>query len=197
MQIDLKTIETFYINMDRDPDKNMSMVKLGQKINFNNYSRVQGVDIKGHPMAGCATSHYNIFKNMNGPTTILEDDCVIIGKKTVIDIPDDADALYLGLSIWGYLNSVSEQRNFSYVRHKEYKDIYKVDGMLATHAILYISKEYIEMSTRVAKWHAENDRHIDQGLALIQKYFNVYAMGNPLFYQNSNTRATKITLGGM
>jgi hypothetical protein len=66
--------------------------------------------------------------------------------------------------------------------------------MLATHAILYISPKYIEIATRVAKWSAENDQHIDQGFALIQKYFNIYALAVPIFYQHSNTDATNIKL---
>lgn len=148
-------------------------------------------------MAGCAKSHYNILsEDSNKPIVILEDDCVISRKETVINVPDDADAVYLGLSNWGYLDSISKPTNFNYVKHKEFKDVYKVDGMLATHAILYITPEYKEMATKVAKWSADNDRHIDQGFALVQKYFNVYALGNPLFYQHSNTKATNIKLKG-
>lgn len=194
MQIDLKNIPTFYINMSKDADKNIDMIQLGKELELQNYSRSEGVYIPNHPKAGCATSHYNIFKDMNKPTVILEDDCVVLSKKTIIDIPDDADAVYLGLSNWGYLNSISELKNFSFKKHKEYKNIYKVDGMLATHAILYISQDYIDMSTRIAKWHADNDRHIDQGLSLNQKYFNVYALGTPMFYQHSNRAATNIRL---
>jgi GR25 family glycosyltransferase involved in LPS biosynthesis len=196
MQIDIKSLPVNYINMNRHTEKNLDMIQLGRDLKFNNYLRTEGVDMPGHPKAGCATSHYNIFKTMSQPSVILEDDCVILNKKTIIEVPDDADAVYLGLSNWGYLNSTSELGNFLYKRHKEYDNIYKVDGMLATHAILYISPEYIDMSTRVAKWHAENDRHIDQGLALIQKYFNVYALGTPMFYQHSNRVATNIRLRG-
>ena len=196
MQIDLKNIPVFYINMDRHKDRNADMIQLGKELKLNNYSRVQGADMPKQPMAGCATSHLNIFKDMKTPTVILEDDCVISNKKTIIDIPDDTDAIYLGLSNWGFLNSSSEPKNFTHKLHKEYNDIYKIDGMLATHAILYISPEYIEMAKKVAEWHANNNKHIDQGLALIQKYFNVYALGNPLFYQHSNTKATNIKLKG-
>ncbi len=195
MQIDIKDIPIFYINMDRHVDRNKDMMQLGKEMQLENYVRTAGADMKGHPMAGCATSHYNILsKDINGPVVILEDDCVISRKHTVIDVPDDADAVYLGLSNWGYLDSVSKSGNFNYMRHKQFKDIYRIDGMLATHAILYISKEYKEIATRVAKWSADNDRHIDQGFALVQKYFNVYALENPLFYQHSNTKATNIKL---
>jgi len=195
MQIDIKNLDVFYINMDRHPDRNKDMVQLGKELKLNSYTRTAGADMTGHPMAGCATSHYNILsKETNSPIVILEDDCVISRKETVIEVPDDADAVYLGLSNWGYLDSISKLSNFNYKRHKHFKDVFKIDGMLATHAILYISKEYKDMATKVAKWSADNDRHIDQGFALVQRYFNVYALGNPLFYQHSNTKATSIKL---
>lgn len=196
MNINLKTMPTIYINMDKDNAKNKDMVKLGEDLQLASYIRSSGTYLPGHPMAGCATSHFNILKDMNEPTIILEDDCVIASGSTMFEVPDDADAVYLGLSNWGYLNSMSKRNNFEYKRHKEYRNVYKVDGMLATHAILYISKDYIEMSTKIAKWHADNDKHVDQGLALIQKYFNVYALGTPIFYQHSNTEATNIRLKG-
>jgi hypothetical protein len=196
MQIDLKNIPTVYINMDKDKTRNKEMLDLGKNLGIKNYSRSTGVYIEGHPMAGCATSHMNILSKISEPTVILEDDCVVASGITIIDIPDDADAIYLGLSDWGYLNSFSKTKNFNYTMNNTFKNVYKVDGMLATHAILYISSEYINMASKVAKWSAENDQHIDQGLALIQKYFNVYALGKPIFYQHSNTDATNITLKG-
>jgi hypothetical protein len=195
MKIDLKNIPTVYINMDKDKTRNKEMLDLGKNLGIKNYSRSTGVYIEGHPMAGCSTSHMNILSKISEPTIILEDDCVIASGITIIDIPEDADAIYLGLSDWGYLNSVSEPKNFLYKEHKEYKDIYKIDGMLATHAIFYISEEYISISKKVVKWQADNDRYVDQGLALIQKYFNVYALGTPIFYQHTNKEATNINIG--
>lgn len=197
MKIDLRNIQTFYINMDKDQNKNKDMIKLGKDLGLKNYTRSSGKYLPGHPMAGCATSHFNILKNVGEPTVILEDDCIISSGSTKFEVPDDADAVYLGLSNWGYLNSVSKLKNFNYTRHKVFKNVYKVDGMLATHAILYISKDYIDMSKRIAKWSADNDKHVDQGLALIQKYFNVYALSSPVFYQHSNTNATDIRLKGI
>lgn len=196
MQIDIKNIPTIYINMEKDKAKNNDMVKLGEDLSINNYTRSIGTYIPGHPMSGCATSHFNILKDINDPTIILEDDCVIASGSTVFEVPDDADAVYLGLSNWGYLNNVSKLKNFNYRRHNVFQNIYKVDGMLATHAILYISKDYINMSKKIAKWSADNDRHVDQGLASIQKYFNIYALSSPIFYQHSNTDATNIKLKG-
>lgn len=194
MKLDISNIPTVYINMDKHKNRDADMIQLGKDLNIKQYSRSQGVDIEGHPMAGCATAHYNVFKNINKPTIILEDDCVIANKNTIINVPDDADAVYLGISEWGYFNSVSGPKNFFYKEDSNYKDIYRIDGMLSTHAILYISKDYINISKKIAKWHADNDKHVDQGLALIQKYFNVYALGTPIFYQHTSTEVTNIKL---
>lgn len=196
MKIDLRNFPTFYINMEEHTDRKNDMIKLGENVGFKNYSRFDAVSLPKHPRSGCAKSHHTILQNMNEPTIILEDDCVIKNDSYVIEIPDDTDALYLGLSGWGFLNSQSKLNNFEYERHEKYQGIYKINGMLATHAILYISPEYIEMAKRVAKWSGDNDQHIDQGFALIQKYFNVYALKKPIFYQHSNTEATNIMLRG-
>lgn len=194
MQIDLKNVDTFYINMDKDVDRNKDMVQLGKNLGIENYTRVSGTEIVGHPKSGCAQSHLGILESILKPSVILEDDCVVATGNMIIDVPDDADAVYIGLSEWGYLNSISKRNNFNSKEDSVFKRVYKIDGMLATHAILYISPEYIDMAKRIAKWSADNDQHIDQGLSLIQKYFNVYALAAPIFYQHSNTTATNIKL---
>lgn len=196
MEINLVNTKTYYINMDKHVDRNKDMIKLGNDLGMKDYTRVAGTEIIGHPKAGCATSHLEILNSIHEPTIILEDDCVIANNNMLINVPEDADAIYLGLSEWGYLNSVSKRNNFNHKRHDIFKKVHKVDGMLATHAILYLSPEYVEISKKVAKWSAENDQHIDQGFALIQKYFNVYALATPIFYQHSNTHATNIKLRG-
>jgi hypothetical protein len=196
MKIDIRNFPTFYINMDKHKDRNADMIQLGKDVGFKEYSRLSGVAMPRHPRSGCAKSHHQILSKMNSPTIILEDDCVIKNDSYIIEIPDDTDALYLGLSGWGFINSHSKLNNLEYERHEKYQGIYKINGMLATHSILYISPEYIDMATRIAKWSGDNDEHIDQGFALVQKYFNVYALKKPIFYQHSNTEATNIMLRG-
>jgi hypothetical protein len=182
--------------MDKDKDRKSDMTKLGTDVGFKNYSRVKGVSMPKQPMSGCALSHKSILDSINEPTIILEDDCVLRNDSYIIEIPDDTDALYLGLSAWGFINGVSRPNNFNYEKQPEFHGIYRIDGMLATHAILYISKDYIDISRRIAAWSAENNKHIDQGFALIQKYYNVYALKKPIFYQHSNTESTNIMLRG-
>jgi GR25 family glycosyltransferase involved in LPS biosynthesis len=127
MKIDLRDIQTFYINMDKHVDRNKDMIQLGKDLELKNYERLPGTEIVGHPKAGCATSHLEILSSISKPTIILEDDCVIASGSVTIDVPDDADAIYLGLSEWGYLNSISKRKNFNHKRHSVFKSENKID----------------------------------------------------------------------
>jgi hypothetical protein len=193
MIIDLKNVETFYINIKKHKEKNQSMIDLGNSFGFKKYSRAEGIHKPKDPRSGCAASHHKILSEMKDITIILEDDCVIQNNISKIEVPDNADAVYLGLSQWGYQNDLSKPGNFTFSRHGAMKNIYKIDSMLATHAILYISKRYIDACTAVAKYSEENSIHVDQGFARIQRYYNIYALGDPVFYQNSNKAATNIS----
>jgi hypothetical protein len=56
--------------------------------------------------------------------------------------------------------------------------------MLATHAILYLNQDYINMCSRIARHYGYvSQNHIDIGFAENQKYFNIYALDVPLFKQ--------------
>jgi hypothetical protein len=192
MKINLKNVPVIYINMDKDADRNDSMKSLITVFGFTKYLRSAGEYVPGDSLKGCATSHYNILSQIKSKTIILEDDCKIKNNMSVIEVPDDADAVYLGLSTWGYLKDISKPNNYSFEEVVDFPGVYKVNGMLATHAILYINKDYIKACERVAKYSSENSVHVDQGFARIQRYFNVYAISDPIFYQSSNINATKI-----
>lgn len=192
MKIDLRKIETYYINMEKDINRNKSMQGIIKEFGFQNAKRSDAVSKPNDPLSGCANSHYNILSSIKDKTIILEDDCVIKNKKHIIEVPDDADAVYLGLSEWGFNRDTSKKENFTFSKHKDFEDVYKVSGMLATHAILYITEDYINTCKIVSKYSSENSVHVDQGFARIQRYFNVYALANPVFYQSSNADATDI-----
>jgi len=196
MKIDLREIKTFYINLDKDKEKDAKVKKEIEQAGIKDFTRTSGVNKPRNKESGCASSHYNILSTASSPTLILEDDCAIYKNNPIIDVPDNADAVYIGLSRWGFKDGTSKINNYSYSPCSGYKDIFKIDGMLATHAILYLSEEYIDASKRVAKHCADNSIHVDVGFTEIHKYYNVYAMGRPLFYQSTNEKSTTIFLRG-
>lgn len=196
MKIDVREVKTFYINLDKDKDKRIKVEEEIKKFGIKDFTRTSGVDMPGNKESGCAASHYNILSMSSTPTIILEDDCAIYKNNPIIHVPDDADAVYLGLSRWGFKGNISKINNYSYRPSLKYKDIFKIDGMLATHAILYLSEEYVNVSKKVAKHCADNSIHVDIGFTEIHKEYNVYAVGRPLFYQSTNEKSTTIVLRG-
>ena len=96
---------------------------------------------------------------------------------------DDADALYLGISSWGRMNSHSGP----FVQYEVFENgLIRVYNMLGAHAILYLSTEYTSLCSKIAKSAYETAEHQDIGFAEIQKYYNVYAFDEPMFYQTSS-----------
>jgi hypothetical protein len=99
-----------------------------------------------------------------------------------IEVPDDTDLLYIGLSK-GSMNDKNDQLG-CYYKHIN-TDIIRIYNMLATHGIivcsasgaLAIQKSLLEDYYKNMPW--------DISLAYIQSYYNVYALKNPLVYQDS------------
>ena len=75
-----------------------------------------------------------------------------------IEIPDETDALYLGISSWGRMNGHSGpcvQWEYAHQR----TDLVRVWNMLAAHAILYLNPDYVDLCKRIA-YHGLSLIHI-------------------------------------
>ncbi len=133
------------------------------------------------------------------PFILFEDDIVYTGSdKFVYNIPDDADALYIGCSQWARF------LNFSgpYLQYRDVnEDIVQVYNMLAVHAVVFLNPGYREHLSRIAQHGAtKHQYHMDIGYAETQRYYNVYALNTPLFKQsgyNDSVTGTPIRKMGM
>jgi hypothetical protein len=182
MKIDLREIPVFYINLDNAEIKKERTENLLNSLNFKQITRISAIK---HPLGrivGCARSHHKILCENKPPFIILEDDCTLNKEfDGVINIPETADAVYLGFSHWGrYLNH-SGPFVHSY---KISPECVRVFNMLATHSILYLDEEYAKICSRIARHYGyEIQNHLDIGFAEIQKLFNVIALDEPIFRQ--------------
>ena len=130
----------------------------------------------------CVMQKYNdgIFK----PFIIIEDDV----KKyrdipNQIEIPDDSDICYIGLSRWGMANINSHGLENSVCYQDINSEIIKVQNMLSAHGIIVTSLRGV---TSLQKCLIEDyylHRGWDMCLAQIQPYINAYALKQPLVYQ--------------
>ena len=182
MKLNLIDIPVYYINLDDQDEKIKRTETMLKRIGFRFVERFSAIKHDAGRIIGCARSHYEILNRKQVPFIILEDDCTL--NKEVpefIEVPDNADSLYLGISHWGrYLN-----HSGPYVHYSKVNDnIVRVHNMLATHAILYLSQEYANMCKRISyHFGYEVENHLDIGFAEIHKFFNVYSFDEPLFRQ--------------
>jgi hypothetical protein len=182
MKIKLTDIPVYYVNLEGEDVKRENTESMLKNLGFKHVHRFDAIRHEAGRIIGCARSHYEILKNEKPPFIILEDDCTLNTEfVSEIEVPDNADALYLGISHWGrYLN-----HSGPYVHCTKVDDnIVRVHNMLATHAIMYLSDSYTEMCKRVAyHFGYEVESHLDIGFAEIHRFFNVYSFDEPLFRQ--------------
>ena len=182
MKLNLIDVPVFYINLDEQEEKRKATETLLKKLGFRYVQRFSAIKHETGRIIGCARSHYEILRTKKPPFIILEDDCTLNKEFTNnLEIPDNADALYLGISHWGrYLNHSGPYVHTTKVN----ENIVRVHNMLATHAILYLTESYVDICKRVAHHFGyEVENHLDIGFAEIHKFYNVYALNEPLFRQ--------------
>lgn len=190
MKIDIRNVNTKWINVDKDTEKNDQMLELVQKYGFTNASRVSAVTgieahegvVKGEEhYRSCAESHFKILQeaidNKQFPILILEDDVDVLDSAFIpeFELPDDADAIYFGTSHGDNNYEAIDQKN----------GWCKIKRVFATHAIMHISEKYAADVIKTGKkWIYENNKPFDVGLAYeVQGRYNVYAPYVPFFYQ--------------
>ena len=203
MKILLNEIPAYYINTDGDMNRNVRIKELLNSLKFSSFARVPGFysgDGPDHHRIGCAKSQISILKQMLDredftPFILFEDD-IDLRKNfnsldLLVDIPDDADALYLGLSVSGTGSGSHKSGWFCEPavagKYNNLNNIHKVTNMLNAHAILYLSKKYTE-TVYLAQHLALADSEIVAGDCAVAYYvnknFNVFALDEPIFYQN-------------
>lgn len=191
MKIDLREIPVVWINLDSATENAKAMEERLSKHGFKHTYRKSARIIPAPPgtissnlhYVGCAQSHIDILDDYSHqtPLLILEDDAEFSDAFTpIIDVPDDTDGVYLGVSTG----------NVGY-QTKRYTDSYlRIGGILATHAILYCSDTYRKNMSDVAKHCIHNlQQPWDMGAASIQFNFKVYTPNLPFFYQTDNRQS--------
>lgn len=200
LSINIKDIPIYIINLKKDSIKYSCLYENLINHKFTNINRFEGIFNKS-PRIGCASSHLQILSsNIEPPYIILEDDCVIMNDINKIKITNKPDAIYLGISKCGYYDDTGTIINSKFKLNKIFykkidtQNVCQIYNMLSTHAILYLSKDYIKQTIKVCNFYISIDDYFDKGLADIMKYNNVLALSNPLFYQTSNEQVTKFKL---
>ena len=204
MLLDIKDITVYIISPGTDKYRSKLLTVFERVINEGFKHVTFFKSIPGpNKTASLTNTVLEIFKqelDNDKPFIILEDDCAFFTKYDQIEIPENADLLYLGVSLWSYPYSTDTLYTIyrpDIVRNsidtvESYNDnLVKIKAMTATHAILYISREFIrtfiEKMTDISK-NIDNLPH-DLLFSSLHQSFNVFGLKEPMFYQDA-------TLGG-
>jgi hypothetical protein len=186
MKIKLSCIETYILTIENnfrryDRLKN-ELNCLEDKLKINVF---YGKTITGY--LGCAISTVNMYKSISPPVLCLEDDCGLTENyNNELEIPDDADAVYLGTSVWGVTNGQADWGNFTI---KKYNDkFYKIEGMCSAHAVLFLNNNFLGHLNKIGEsYNMESTVPFDYLMCQEQSKFNVYGVTKPMFYQKGDT----------
>ena len=143
-------------------------------------------------------------KRLSGPFKpfiLLEDDCSRTQWfRYMIPIPEDTDAVYLGLSIYGIHPFIPQgyPNIISYTHVPGEPDLVKIQNMLSTHAILFVTKRWTEMclycfEKTLASEPGTGNYDYDILLCRNLPKFNAYALKKPLFYQDKTVGGNEYT----
>ena len=189
MKFKLTDIPVVYINLDEHTERKDSIQSSLEDLGFKNITRVSGFkDSIGK--RGCAYSHALALEEIDPPFILLEDDCLPLNFIDEIEVPDESDAVYLGISSWGRMNSHSGPC-VQWESVEGHSDLVRIYNMLSAHAILYINPDYIDLCKRISyNGYLISDHH-DIGFAEVQRYYDIFAFDFPMFYQTSSNGTDK------
>ena len=191
MIIDLREIPVVWINLDsatkNAEDMQNRLDKHGFKKTYRKSARIipapPGTIPSNAHYVGCAQSHIDILADdtYSTPLLILEDDAEFSDSfNPVLDIPDDSDGIYLGVST-GNRGYQTKRYNENYLR---------IGGILATHAILYVNPQFRKEMMQAAIHCIEDLKQPwDMGAASVQFSKRVYTPNKPYFYQSDNRQS--------
>jgi len=187
--INITELPTFYINLDEKKDRKEKMETMLSDLGFKNVERFSAT--KAGSRVGCSTSHMNLLnhiieKNIY-PCLILEDDLQVFDFRKEIECPEDADAMYLGFSRYGFNLDKDAPFPRSLKISELNKNFHRVHNMLARHAIIHFNSEYDKKASHLMQVFVDLPKEFIAGdvtLTRLHPNYRVYAQNSPIFYQD-------------
>ena len=99
----------------------------------------------------------------------------------VFNIPEGADALYLGTSIYGRLQKRTTPGGVLAANANDYMRVF---NMLGFHAIIYLTESYVDHVLSILQSFIDNPvGGCDDPVAESMWAYNIYSVKKPVFYQ--------------
>jgi hypothetical protein len=180
--IDIRKVPVYYISDEGDAEERIrAMLK---EYGFRTIKRSPSVPDKIKAI-GVAKAHMlaleTALSERKGPFLILEQDVGIRKNSFKFDVPADADAIYLGVSIWGLKDGRGQKGMIS--GQKTNGGFYRMLNMLTAHAVLHINHDYARFLVKHIPTFIDMGTNQDKLRAETMKYWNIYSQIDPIFYQ--------------
>lgn len=187
-KIYLHDIKHYFLTVDTNGIRKHHMMNEFKDFDINEVNPIIGIERSKSVATGFSKMIDLGLRNQNKilpfqPFIIYEDDCSKYREfPNYIDIPDDADLLYIGISQYSIDSTSHHYNNYFEIIND---DIIKIQNMLSAHGIMICSAAgAIAIQKAVLEGYFKN-AVFDIFLAQIQHYYNVYALKVPLVYQDS------------
>jgi len=191
--ISLKKTTNILINLEKAVDRLKKSTKLlnDLEIPFERFNAIE----HERGLIGCGLSHLNLLEKITPGTIIFEDDIGYMPNTTTeVTVPEEADAIYLGVSNHGYIRTQPYGYRGVVLASQYTPQCKRIFNMCSTHAILYLSERYIKSAREIVSKCLQKGFPFDLGLASIHKDFNILTPNDPIFYQTEQPEFTKFSL---
>jgi len=201
MKIDLKATKYYFLTCD-NPVRKEHFIREFEDLDITEVNPVMGIGRNPSGVSGFSrVLDLAVSSQRNGvfrPFGIFEDDVKKYREfPDSVEIPDDADWLFTGLSYYG----MSDFSHCYEVYHKSIDgDVVRMFNMLSVHGIIICSLRGLLAFQKCLIESYFTGTTLDIYTAQIQPYYNCYALRVPLVYQfgeiGGQEDATRVEFNG-
>ena len=193
MILKLYDLKYYYLTLPNNKDRIANIEKNFKDINITQVLSISGPNIskfQSGALGFCKMVDQALAEQDNSsnfvPFGLFEDDVNKYREfPQTIEIPDNADILYIGTSIYGYNHSIKwANLNVFTESIGNSTTIYKINNMLSTHGFIITSIRGLNYLKKAMNESYKLDIGWDIILTGIQSYYNVYCLKTPLVYQD-------------
>lgn len=155
---------------------------------FTNFQHYKS-GTEGYPACLNKANTDILRSNLDEPVLILEDDIDTTGFAEFY-MPDDVDAVYFGLSARAGSRIHNWDEGWAEFTTESVAHV-RIKNMLATHAILYVSRAYKEKIIETYTAHQNVPYHTDVLASRLHPHYKVLANRVPAFWQANRFNAPR------